>query len=242
MKSSHTVLIGMLTTLILGCNSNTQKLDANGTYSNVNVVGAMKHVMWNGELDGSIKLDTIANKVGLYGLGPESYLTGELLVNNGVSYVSRVTSDSTMTVQKSFDLMAPFFVYANVTQWQEVVVPANITSIQDLEMLIDQKTTAFKRPFTFKLIGTVTSAVIHIQNLPKGSTVSSPAQAHQGQINYDLENQEVQIIGFFSTEHKGIFTHHDSNVHLHLITKDEKMMGHLDKLEIKNMTLYLPER
>ena len=39
--------------------------------------------MWKGELSGTINLDTISNKKGLYGLGPESYLTGELLINNG---------------------------------------------------------------------------------------------------------------------------------------------------------------
>ena len=84
-------------------------------------------------------------------------------------------------------------------------------------------------------------AKIHIQNLPKGAIVTSPAEAHQGQIDYVLLNEDVTIIGFFSTEHKGIFTHHDSTIHLHLITKDESKMGHLDALEIDNMQLYLPK-
>ena len=67
---------------------------------------------------------------------------------------------------------------------------------------------------------------------------------HQGQTNYMLENSEVEIVGFFSTEHKGIFTHHDSNVHMHLITTDRKKMGHLDKVFFGNgsMKLYLPKK
>jgi acetolactate decarboxylase len=43
------------------------------------VAGAMKNVMWKGQLFGTIDLDTIFNKQHLYGLGPVEYLTGELL-------------------------------------------------------------------------------------------------------------------------------------------------------------------
>jgi len=70
--------------------------------------------------------------------------------------------------------------------------------------------------------------------------VSSPAEAHQGQTNYYLNNEEVEIVGFFSTEHQGVFTHHDSFLHMHLITKDKSLMGHLDELELDKVTLYLP--
>lgn len=236
------VISGILTIGIFGCNSDKKKISSDETYSDINIVGAMKNVMWKGELGGSINLDTISNKKGLYAIGPESYLTGELLINDGQSYVSKVTSDSTMTVEKTFDVSAPFLVYANVTEWNQIELASNIKSIKDIEKLVDEKTTDFKRPFAFKLTGRISKAIIHIQNLPKGTNVSSPKEAHEGQTNYELKNEEVIIIGFFSTEHKGIFTHHDSNIHLHLITKDESKMGHLDELEIENMKLYLPKK
>ncbi len=111
-----------------------------------------------------------------------------------------------------------------------------------MEKFIDEKSSEYKRPFAFKLIGGVSKAIIHIQNLPKGTLVSSPEEAHKGQTNYNLENEDVEIIGFFSTEHKGIFTHHDLFLHLHLITKDESKMGHLDMVEINKMKLYLPNK
>lgn len=71
--------------------------------------------------------------------------------------------------------------------------------------------------------------------------MSSPKEAHQSQMNYELKNEDVEIIGFFSTEHQGIFTHHDSYLHMHLITKDIKKMGHLDEITFGDMTLYLPK-
>jgi len=235
---------GLLTIGLIRCNSipkekNTQETE---TYPHIKIVGAMKNVMWKGELGSSIDLDTISDKYGLYGLGPVSYLKGEVLINNGKSYVSKVTSDTTMTVEKTFKTSAPFFVYGNVTEWNEIVLPSDVKTIQDLEKFIDDKTTEFKRPFAFTLIGQVSSAIIHIQNLPEGTKVSSPDEAHQGQTNYNIVNEDAEIIGFFSTEHKGVFTHHDSFLHMHLITKDESKMGHLDKVEIGEMKLYLPEK
>ncbi|RIA10221.1 acetolactate decarboxylase [Flavobacteriaceae bacterium MAR_2010_72] len=235
---------GFLTIGLISCNSTSKerKTEESESYPDIKIVGAMKNVIWNGELGSSIDLDTISDKNGLYGLGPISYLAGELLIKNGKSYASIVTSDSTMTVDKTFEISAPFFVYGKVNEWTELELPIDLKTIQDLEKFINDKTIEFKRPFAFKLIGNVSSAIIHIQNLPKGTKVSSPDEAHQGQTNYNIENVDVEIIGFFSTEHKGVFTHHDSFLHMHLITKDESKMGHLDELEIGKMKLYLPKK
>lgn len=235
---------GLLTVGLVSCNSTEQEnyVVETEAHSNIRIVGEMKNVMWKGELWSTIDLDTISDKTGLYGLGPISYLTGELLINDGESYVSKVTSDSTMTVDKTFKIAAPFFVYGNVTEWDVMELPSDVKTIQELEKFIDDITTEHQRPFIFKLIGQVSTAIIHIQNLPEGTKVSSPDEAHQGQTDYHIVNEDAEIIGFFSTEHKGVFTHHDSFMHMHLVTKDEKKMGHLDELVIEKMKLYLPHK
>ena len=211
-------------------------------YSDIKIAGAMKNVMWQGELSGIIQLDTISDKNGLFGLGPLSYLKGELLINDGKVFVSKVLSDSTMLVEETLDVSAPFFVYGNVTEWKESKLPSSVKDIKSLENHINQLTKLEKRPFVFKLKGKVDTAQIHIQNLPEGTKVSSPKEAHQGQTNYKLTKETVEIIGFFSTEHQGIFTHHDSFVHMHLITQDHSKMGHLDKVLFSegNVKLLLP--
>lgn len=227
---------------VISCDSSKKEENHSDTttYPDLGIAGAMKNVMWNGELDGVISLDSIAGNKGWYGLGPESFLTGELLINDGKSYVSRVLSDSTMSVERKNNLSAPFFVYGKVEEWIREDLPQNIKTIPELDQYIDKRTQNSKRPFAFKLAGTVNKAVIHIQNLPEGTQVSSPDEAHQGQVSYPLENEKVEIIGFFSTTHAGIFIHHDSHVHMHLISEDEKKMGHLDELEIDRMELFLP--
>lgn len=198
--------------------------------------------MWKGQLVGTINLDTLSNRTHLYGLGPVEYLSGEILIMDGIAYKSTVISDTTMKVEETYDIKAPFFGYATIPTWSEQALPDSIQSIRQLEEYLDNLTKTLPRPFMFKLMGTVEQASIHIVNLPKGSIVSLPDEAHQGQKNYELKNEQAELIGFFSTEHKAIFTHHDTFLHLHLITSDKQKMGHLDEVMFKKgtMKLFLP--
>lgn len=232
-----TTLLGLTILTLTACSSTAQQ-----ETNSVNIVGQMKDVMWQGKLDGNIDLDTIANKTNLYGLGPVEYLVGEILIIDGKSYKSTVVSDTTMKIEETYEIKAPFFGYANISKWTEQTLPDSIQTIQQLEQYLDKVTKSSPRPFMFKLSGTVEQAIIHIVNLPEGSKVSSPDEAHQGQINYELKNEQSEIIGFFSTEHKAVFTHHDTYLHMHLITTDRQKMGHLDEVLFKKgtMKLYLP--
>src|SRR3954463_12673438 len=81
------------------------------------IVGAMRDVMWNGHLAGRIDIDTISGKRHLYGLGPEEYLTGELMVIDGKCYKSEIGGNGSMEVTETFKVKAPFFGYANIAAW-----------------------------------------------------------------------------------------------------------------------------
>ncbi len=207
----------------------------------VHITGEMRNVMWKGKLEGNIYLDTISNKSNIVGLGPLEYLGGEIIVIDGKSYKSIVISDSSMEVVETFNIKAPFFAHANISNWSEELLDVDIQTIQQLESFLDNKLSGSSQPFMFKLAGFVKEATIHVVNLPVGAKVSSPNDAHKGQVKYQMEYQEAEIVGFFSKEHKGIFTHHDTYLHLHLMTKDKQMMGHLDELSIEKgkMRLFL---
>jgi acetolactate decarboxylase len=232
-----TTLLGLTTLTLTSFISTAQQ-----TTNEVKIVGEMKNVMWKGQLYGNIKLDTISNKTNLYGLGPVEYLSGEILIIDGKAYKSTVVSDTTMKVEETYDIKAPFFGYANISRWTQQTLPDSIHTMQQLEQYLDKVTKSSPRPFMFKLSGTVEQATIHIVNLPKGSKVSSPNEAHNGQKNYELINEPSEIIGFFSTNHKAVFTHHDTYLHMHLMTTNRQKMGHLDEVLFKKgtMKLYLP--
>lgn len=206
------------------------------------VVGRMSEVMWQGQLQGKISLDTLADKADLYGLGPLAYLAGEIIVLDGHAYRSVVTSPTDMQVTATWDLEAPFFGYARIVDWQEQALPMSVVNLSQLENFLDQWAKDRSEPFFFKIKGWVDEATIHVVNLPKGSTVSSPDEAHRGLTKYQIRAAEVDILGFYSRRHKAILTHHDTNMHLHLITADRLQMGHLDALQLRTGTgrVYLP--
>ena len=216
-----------------------KKINSGGNKSNTKIIGAMMNIMQKGELFGTIDLDTISDKKHLYGLGPVEYLKGEILIVDGKCFISKVSSRGSIRMKETYKTKAPFFVYENVERWNEISLPDSVCTIPQLESFLDQTTKDHSRPFAFKLTATVDSGDIHIVNLPKGTAVHSPEDVFKYQKQYDLKNEKVTLVGFFSTSHQGIFTHHDTYVHIHLITSDEKKMGHLDKLNLQKGTVKL---
>ena len=219
-------------------------LNAQDDSSTLKIIGQIKDVMWKGELFGKIDLDTIFDRKHLYGLGPVEYLRGELLIMDGKAYKSTVVDSTSMKVEETYDVKAPFFGYDHVPFWIERRLPFVVQTMGHLEQYLDTTTMFLTGPFFFKLSGTVSQATIHVVNLPEGATVRSPDEAHIGQVNYELNTMPVEILGFFSREHQAVFTHHDTFLHMHLITKDRSMMGHLDEVIFLpgTMSLFLPLR
>jgi acetolactate decarboxylase len=198
--------------------------------SPVRFTGAMRNVMHKGDLSNQIILDSISSD-GFYGIGPLSGLQGELLLWDGNPYVARAEGDSSMLVSLDSLAGAPFFVYTPSQFWKELSIPDSTHDILSLEAFLNEKFADKSVPFAFRLKGTFSLSKIHIQNLPEGAIVSSPEEAHAGQMDFNLRMIEADILGFHSKKHQGIFTHHDSNIHMHLITADKMLMGHVDLLE-----------
>jgi len=217
-------------------------LSANAQQATVEVRGAMRNVMWKGELGATIQTDTITGKKGLYGLGPMAFLKGELLLMDGVTYRSSVIDSQRMRVEKVADAGAPFFVYTHQANWKMMELPDIVTNLAALEKYLDRIAAKNDSPFIFRLMGVPDSATIHIVNLPEGAKVSSPNDAHQGQTNYSVPATRVELVGFFSRHHQAVFTHHDTFLHIHLVTDTKDRMGHLDSIrfQARNMRLFLP--
>lgn len=207
----------------------------------VRVAGAMRNVMWKGEIEGIIKMDSLA-RPGMYGIGPLESLAGELMLFDGMPYYSFVGHDSFMLVDYAHERSAPFFVYAEVREWKQIPIPDSVLNVPSLEHFLDAYTNGYSDPFVFWLEGFVDSAAFHIQNLPAGTVIRSPEDAHTGQVTYVNGRYEVDLLGFFSRKHQGIFTHHDTYIHVHVLTKNREGMGHLEKAHWSPgaMRLYVP--
>ena len=58
-----------------------------------------------------------------------------------------------------------------------------------------------------------------------------------------LDDTAVRLVGVYSEHHHGVFTHHGTNMHIHVLTEDGRQSGHLDSLRLApGGTLLLPAR
>lgn len=203
-------------------------------------LGSMRETLRQGKLAGVVYVDTLTHP-NLYGLGPAEYLRGEILVFDGKGYRSRVAGPDSMVVEQTLELRPPFFVYTHQLSWNEYTLPGNVRTLPQLIDYVERLQTGYEAPTAFRLEGTVREATIHVQNLAAGVVPQSPEEAHRGQQNYKLKNRRVDLLGFFSKHHQGVFTHHDSYGHVHLITHERDQLGHLDAVEMEaGMKLFLP--
>jgi acetolactate decarboxylase len=209
----------------------------------VKIIGKMSDVMRNGNLKSTIILDTISNKTNLYGLGPLDSLKGEVIILNGRIYKSFIQNSRGVVDSSASKLAAPFFSYANISKWLLLHLPDSVINLRSLDEYLSVRFSKSVQPFYFKLTGKIDAGTIHIVNLPSNYKIKSPSDARTGQVNFDLKEQKVIILGFFSFNHKSIFTHHDTNMHLHLLTGDRVLMGHVDELTFNsnNLTIEVQE-
>lgn len=216
------LLIFTLTLLFISCNKFRNS-------SSIEVVGQMRNVMWKGDLAGKVSTDSL-NRPNVYGLGPIEYLKGEVLLFEGQTFISKVIDSVTHQVSQVESTKAPFFVYSNESELNSFSVSPSELSLKSTEELIDSHYFDYDKPLLVRIDGVFKDITVHSVNLPEGSSVSSPDQAHKGLTQYRYKNLSGSIVGFFSRKHKAIFTHHDSFLHAHFISDDRSVMGHVDSV------------
>lgn len=188
----------------------------------VNSIGELRQIMHQGKFQARISLDTLM-KTNIYGLGAMDSLSGELLILNGNVLQSFVQLDS-LIVLNDANASATLLVYANVATWDTL----NLSSTTDLEFELE-KVRDLSIPFPFMLIG---KPLIDYHVINFDSENGDFSKHKDGAFKGSLENEEVTILGFYSTNAKGIYTHHDSNMHLHVINDDQSVMGHVDAISL----------
>ena len=238
-KNHLSICLLLLCFVFLACNSKDKTAKVK---SAVKIAGSVKKTMWQGHLEASINLDTITDKEHLYGLGPIENLTGEIIINDGKAYKSTVADDSTIKVEETFTIKAPFFAYTHVVNWKEQDLPDSIQNIQQLDNYLVAVSTDMPQPFAFKIACVIDSATIYIIDVPEGMQIHSPGDADQMHQYFHLAKDSGEIVGFFAKDGKVIFSPGESHLHMHLLNADKTKMGHLDAITFKKGTakLYLP--
>jgi len=221
-------VIFLIITAIPACSTNTQ----------VNHAGNLRDIMMGTDISPKMDLNELKGIPHLYAVGALENLGGEILIYDGYPIISHFKNVLYVT-DHSFDFNATLIVYSQVEKWQSIEIPESLRTREGLETFISEISGPYGlrgKPFPFLLEGEVSNAYWHIVNGIGGENHSDSG------IRGNIKNEYVRIVGFYSKDHQGIFTHHDSNMHAHVINADESIAAHLADIELgKNMVLKIPD-
>lgn len=232
--------------LLLAISITSCKTENKGSHKfKVEYNGALKNMMHKGDISAKVALKAFENVEHFYALGAIENLKGEIQVFDSKPFNTMVI-DSTLNFDNSLNKKATLLVYASVNKWKSINIPTTIVTYEELESYIEQAAKDNKintnEPFPFLMEGTLKSFDWHVINWKDGDMVHSHEKHVNSGLNGTIENEKVELLGFYSDAHKAIFTHHTTNMHIHVKTVDNKIAGHLDGLTLgKGMILKLPD-
>jgi acetolactate decarboxylase len=190
-----------------------------------------------------IALDTLQSVAHLFALGAVENLKGEVLIYDSNAFVASV-QDSGVVVARDFNHKAALLVFTQIKNWREVEVPSEVQDATTFEAYLlqtaEQHGLKLDAPLPFRLEGKA-SIAWHVIDWAEGDTVHTHEKHRTSGLHGRLENEAVEIMGFYSNQHHGIITHRGSNLHLHVKTASGTLAAHVDDFEMRGgMLLLLP--
>lgn len=207
--------------------------------------GALKDMMHKGDLSAKAQLADLKDMEHVYAIGAMENLKGEIQIYDGQSFNTCV-ADSAVEFDKDLAGGAALLVYAVVPEWKDVAVPSSVKTYADLEKFVAEQAKEngidITKPFPFRVEGTPVSFDWHVINWPEGDTEHSHQKHVESGLHGTIENTPVELLGFYSDKHHRIFTHHTTNMHVHVKTNDGTLAGHMDDVVCgEGMVLKLPK-
>lgn len=207
------------------------------------VYGKLMEIMQQNQLQARVSLSDLTLNANSYGLGAMEGLKGEILISEG-KVITSIANPDEILMGNSNDVSAALLVTTEVADWTSIEINSS-ESMKGLEALIQSKADSLNLdtndviPFKIEVSPKILNW--HIINASLAKEQNHQAYKESGRTGL-LENEAVEIVGFYSKNHEGVFTHHGSFLHLHFITANGELMGHVDDLEMSgNWKLKLPK-
>ncbi len=196
-------------------------------------VGAQRRVL-AGDLTPHAELQALAAVPHLYALGPLAGLQGEVTIIDGAPLVTTLPG-GVMRVERSFDHRACFLVHAEVPRWRWIDQEAELAAWAELAPLVRGAASDASRdaadPLPFRIMGRAASGTVHVLDR-RDDRPHSPERHEAIKVRFTLAAEDVEVIGFHSDQHHGIFVPKDSPIHAHLAARSRALAGHVDALRL----------
>src|SRR5580765_4398890 len=190
-----------------------------------------------------ISLQRFAGLESLYAVGPLENARSEVSIYDSAALISKF-HDGLVNVSIDLSRRAAFLVYAIVENWRRTTIRRGIAGEQQLgdQLLRFAVETGIDvdQPFPFLLQCHMAQATFHILcNQSDGEY--NPHLHEKAKVRLSIADKAVEIVGFYSRQHRGMFTPRDSDFHMHVRTLDNQLSGHLESFSSnQGMILYLP--
>jgi acetolactate decarboxylase len=222
----------------------------------VEYVGAQKDIFKSGKAARVVSVEDLAGKKSLYAMGPVDGLDGEITIFDSKPYITKVRGND-YTLDTTFKHGAFFLVWTEQANWIDVPVPAMVKGYLDLQRFVKEQAQKagidVTKPFPFLLVGAPAEIKWHINvDRTEGKPITKELFLKSKE-PYVTRNEPVDIVGFYSDHHAGVFLNQfspaikegsgmENMIHIHLVSKTGKAAGHIDDITFGDgMVLRLPK-
>ncbi|WP_428261407.1 acetolactate decarboxylase [Haliangium sp.] len=210
--------------------------------------GALRAIFHQGQTGSQVKLSSVADPH-LHAVGALSESRGEITALDGTIWLASPDGEGGIRVEhaEQSDEEAMLLVTAKVESWRRVPIEEDIPrgSIDEkLEGLLEAHGVDMAQATPIRIEGPLENLEWHVLDGSKAGDkpVTSHADHQRMSIQGSVPQAEGTLVGFFSKQHHGVFTHMGSNSHLHVVLSEKGISGHVDGVDIKKgSVLLLPQ-
>lgn len=209
--------------------------------------GALRAIFHQGDTAPKVALSAVAGPT-VQAVGALSELRGEVTIVDGTMWLAYPDGKGGVKVESAqqSDERATLLVTASVDRWHRITIDEDIeyASLDGrLEELFTTRGMDVTQVIPMRIEGPLESLEWHV--LDPSRAGDEPATSHADHQRMSVRGTVPQaqgvLVGFFSKQHHGVFTHMGSNSHFHVVLSKEKISGHVDGVVIKRgATLLLP--
>lgn len=199
-------------------------------------VGEQHKAVHDGDFGTKVRLADLDKQPHLFAIGPLAGLKGEITIIDDQAAVATAEGGAIQT-GTSLDHGAAFLVYTHAATWKATPLPGSVRTVADLETYLPEAAKAagvnIEAPFAFRIEGRAESLAYHVLNRPDDAPATFEAH-EKSKVHARVAGVPVRMIGFYSTQHRGVFTPGDSDLHIHFVTGDGTVAGHVESFEISS--------
>lgn len=195
-------------------------------------IGDLRLIKSN-ELNKTLRFSQIKSD-DLYGIGMPKGLDTELLITSGTLYEGKFDKHKyTAHKLENEDRDIVFLAYVNVKKWTTTVLPKEIVTFKQLEevlpTLVKKAGINVDVPFPFILKTKVVELKWFIVNGMGNGKPNYLSSFLRSRYIGGLDDVEIEGVGFYSKNHKGILSAPSSSMHIHFKTINSSLfVGHID--------------